>query len=166
MGNKPGRPTKYKKEYNELCFKLALLGCCDSEMADVIGISESTFNEWKKSKSGFSESINNGKDKADAEVINSLYQRALGVTVKEEVVIEDKNGKQISKRITSKELPADTKAAQIWVTNRQRRKWRQNPDNFNDDGTQKESSITIQIGKNSEPLPNKESDIIDFTEDE
>jgi len=45
--NQLGRPTKYKKEYDEQVYKFALLGLTDVEMADVLGVDEKTFNTWK-----------------------------------------------------------------------------------------------------------------------
>lgn len=168
-----GRPTKYRKEYNEQVYKLALLGCIDSEMADILNVSIATFNNWKTEKKGFLESINKGKELADAEIAKSLYNRAKGCTVKEVKVVEYKNNgdeetaeNNTVVTTTERELPPDTKAAQIWITNRQRKRWRQNPDNFKDDGTPKENNITLVIGDIENNLPSNEDDIEDFTKDE
>jgi hypothetical protein len=112
-----GRPTKYKKEYNELAYKLALLGATDKEMSDILNVSESTLNLWKQKEPEFSESIKKGKVEADAEIAQSLYKRALGYTYEEEKTEQLTNGK---KRITiiCKEVPADIAAINIWLKNR------------------------------------------------
>lgn len=116
-----GRPTKYKKEFNEQAYKLTLLGLTDAEMADFFGISVQTFNVWKKEKEGFSESLRDGKEKADADVSQSLFNRAMGMKVKESrtYVI---NG-EIVEHVVDKELPPDPKCVELWLRNRQGKRW-------------------------------------------
>ncbi len=126
-----GRPSKYKEEYKEQVFKLALLGATDIEMADFIGVSESTFNEWKKKYSDFSESIKKGKDEADIAVVESLYQRAKGFSkiVKKAFKVRTTiNGQGSKEKIAygDEELyyAPDTTAIIFWLKNRQPDKWR------------------------------------------
>lgn len=120
-----GRPTKYiPGKTDEQVFKLALLGLTDKEMADVLLISEATFNNWKHQHPSFLESIQKGKEPADAEVAQSLYTRAKGyeyIETKEERTGEDEVK---SRTQTTKHVPADTAAAFIWLKNRQSGKWR------------------------------------------
>ena len=56
-----GRPTNYKKEYDEQAYKLCLLGATDKEMADFFNVKEQTINNWKKNHPSFFESIKRGK---------------------------------------------------------------------------------------------------------
>lgn len=173
--DKGGRPTKYKEEYNEQVFKYALLGCDDATIANLLNIDVATLNRWKIEKDGFCESINNGKFKADAEIAASLYHKGKGMTITEVKTTVFKNGTEDEEDkaegntvvvTTKKQLAPDTKAAQIWLTNRQRAYFKQNPDNFNDDGTDKQNNIVLNIGGIINPLPNKEDEIEDFTKDE
>ena len=113
-----GRPTKYKEAYNEQARKLCLLGYTDKDLGDFFEVNESTINEWKLSKVGFSESIKKGKQEADYDVVASLYNRAKGMIVTEE---KDTDGGAIT---TRKELPPDTTAAIFWLKNRQGARWR------------------------------------------
>jgi hypothetical protein len=115
-----GRPTKYKKEYNEQVYKLALLGATDKEFADFFNVGEKTINNWKEKEPEFLQSIKEGKIEADAKVSESLYKRALGYTYEEER-IEKKNGKEVSKTITKKEVVPDVAAINIWLKNRRGR---------------------------------------------
>jgi hypothetical protein len=116
-----GRPTKYIKEYADQVYKLCLLGATDKEMADILGVTESTFNLWKKEHKEFSESIKRGKDDADANVADRLYQRAMGYEHKEDQIFQYQ-GKPVIVP-TVKHYPPDPTAAIFWLKNRQRGKW-------------------------------------------
>lgn len=116
-----GRPTKYLKKYNEQARKLCLLGYTDKELADFFEVSESTLNLWKKEYPKFSESIKSGKELADVEVVDSLRNRALGYSHKEEKIFND-NGK-VTRVQTTKHYPPDPTSAIFWLKNRQRSKW-------------------------------------------
>ena len=115
-----GRPTDYKEEYAEQSRKLCLLGYTDVQLADFYGVTEQTINNWKKKHDGFFESLKAGKDIADAEVVNTLYNKAIGGIEIEEVKTDD-GGKVTT---TIKELAPDTTSAIFWLKNRQPEKWR------------------------------------------
>ena len=164
--DKGGRPTEYKEEYNELAYKLCLLGHTDAELAAFFEVTKATINNWKKEKEGFFDSLTRGKVLADANVVEAMYNRAIGVEVKEKRIKTDSDGgEEIT--ITTKEIPADVGAQKNWIANRQRSKWRLNPDNQEDDKEGNTGSLTINIGTNGiKELPSHEDDIIDFTENE
>ena len=85
------------------------------------GVCEATINNWKHDHDGFLESLQKGKDLADAEIASSLYQRAKSYTCKETkafcfegcIITED----------VDKNYPPDTAAAFIWLKNRQGKLW-------------------------------------------
>lgn len=124
--NVGGRPTSYRKEYNDQVRKLCLLGYTDRQLSDFLGIRESTLNNWKKSKEGFLESLRAGKDSADANVVDSLYQRAMGYEHDEDKILQVKGKALIVP--TTKHYPPDTAAAKLWLTNRQPDSWREKQD--------------------------------------
>jgi hypothetical protein len=123
-----GRPTDYKEEYNLQAYKLTLLGFTDKDMADFWGVTEQTINNWKNEHPNFFESITRGKEFADTEVVESLYNRAKGYTVKriEYEMNQDEDGTQSQrvKKIIKQEVAPDTQAIQFWLKNRQPSKWR------------------------------------------
>ena len=125
--NKGGRPTKYKEEYAEQAYKLCLLGATDKELADFFNVEEQTINNWKKDEEGneteFFESLKRGKHIADAEVANSLYQRAKGYEHPEDKIFNNDGEPLIVP--TTKHYPPDTGAAMAWLKNRQPDKWRE-----------------------------------------
>lgn len=92
-----GRPSKWKEEYVEQCYRLALLGADDKRLAAFFQIGESTFNEWKIKYPQLAESLKAGRDEADCKVVQSLYEKA---------------------------LKGDTTAMIFWLKNRQRFSWR------------------------------------------
>lgn len=123
-----GRPTDYKPEYAPQAEKLCKLGATDKELADFFEVVESTLNAWKLDHVEFSESIKAGKDLADANVADRLYQRAMGFEHdSEEIkVVSDGQGagSSIERVPTRKIYPPDTAAAIFWLKNRQKAKWR------------------------------------------
>lgn len=130
------RPSVYTKEYHDKAgFKLALLGLTDKQMADVFNVSEQTLNNWKIANPSFLESLNKGKDEADAQVVKSLYKRAIGFKYKEvhfediqERVDHPEGGfhfeeKTRVKTVYKRQAP-DVTAQIFWLKNRQPEKWR------------------------------------------
>lgn len=120
--NKGGAPTKYREEYDEQVFKLCLLGATDVQLADFFNVCEDTIHNWKKKKPKFFESIKQGKADADANVANSLYNRALGYSHNEEKVF-CQDGRIITHE-TKKHYPPDATSAIFWLKNRQPSEWR------------------------------------------
>ena len=120
----PGRKSLYKPEMNEQVNRLAMLGLNDEEMAHFLGIGISTFYEWKENKPGFSDAIIEGGVDADAKVARSLFNRATGEVTIQERLTKDENGNDKIIELKTR-LPSDPGAAKMWLTNRQRSKWRE-----------------------------------------
>lgn len=119
---KAGRPTDYKPEYCEQTTKLCKLGATDAELGDFFDVEESTINNWKLKHPEFMESIKKGKDLADANVADSLHQRATGYS-HADIDIRVVDGKIVETDII-KHYPPETAAAIFWLKNRQKKKWR------------------------------------------
>lgn len=117
------RPTEYRQEYAEQARKLCLLGYTDKQLADFFEVNESTITRWKQKYPEFRTSIKKGKVVADAQVVDSLYNRALGMEVEEVEVRGD--GDDEIKRVTKKYIPPDTTAQIFWLKNRQPELWRE-----------------------------------------
>lgn len=120
-----GRPSKYKDEYCRIAYQMALLGATDQELALAFNTTEQTINNWKK-KPEFFESLKKGKEAADAEIADSLYQRAKGYE-HEDLYITQYQGNIVKEKII-KHYPPDSTAIIFWLKNRQPDKWRDRQD--------------------------------------
>jgi hypothetical protein len=123
MKKRRGRPTAYKAEYVEQAHKFCLLGADNARLAQLFGVAVPTIDKWIKEKPDFSCAVKEGRDIADANVGKSLYQRALGYEHKEEKIFLHEGQPVVVE--TVKHYPPDTRAAEFWLKNRQRDKWRE-----------------------------------------
>lgn len=141
-----GRPTYYKPEYPAQAEKLCKLGATDKELADFFEVVESTINAWKLDYPEFSESVKAGKQLADANVADRLYQRAMGFEHdSEEIKVVDN---MIERVPTRKIYPPDTTAAIFWLKNRQKDKWRDQTrtELTGADGKDLNYTVTLDLG--------------------
>lgn len=118
-----GRPSKFQPHFPELAFKLALLRATDAQIADVLEVHTDTISEWKRTKPAFSDAIARGRDKADAEIAHSLYQRALGYSHEAVKIFIDRHGDPVIVPYIE-HYPPDTNAASLWLRNRHGARWR------------------------------------------
>lgn len=66
---------------------LARDGLTDEQIAEKIGVSRSTLNDWKKKYPDISDALKKGKEIVDIQVENALLKRALGYTYNEDKYI-------------------------------------------------------------------------------
>lgn len=115
--------------------KLSLIECwardglTDEQISNNLGISTTTFYEYKIKYPEFSDTLKKGKEIIDYEVENSLLKRALGYEYKE-TIKEMKYNKEkdvyelvVTKEVTKQVVP-DTTAQIFWLKNRKPRQWR------------------------------------------
>jgi hypothetical protein len=122
-----GRPTAYRQEFDEQVEKLCKLGATDKEMAEFFSVSEVTINAWKKQHPEFLNSIKAGREFADSNVAQRLYERAMGFEHDSEeikVVSIGKDGSEIVRVPVRKIYPPDSTAAIFWLKNRKPAMWR------------------------------------------
>jgi hypothetical protein len=137
-GDAGGRPTKYRKEFTNTAYQLALLGATDDQLAEAFDVNVDTIHEWKKKHKGFSDSLRRGKLKADGQVAQGLFRRATGFKYNE-VTFEKIDAKEVlmattdgdlmrddiyRKKVVTKYVPPDPGAAMGWLKNRQSQTWR------------------------------------------
>ena len=99
-------------------------GLTDEQIANNMGISTSTFYEWKKEYLEFSETLKKGKEVVDVQVENALLKRALGYTYQETTNEYDKDGVLKVSKVVVKEITPDTTAQIFWLKNRRPDIWR------------------------------------------
>jgi hypothetical protein len=139
-----GRPTKYQKAYAKQAYKLCLLGATNEELAEFFEVSHGTISNWLAEHSDFLGAVKKGRRVADAEIADSLYQRAKGYTHASEEVFQYKG--DVVRAKTRKHYPPDTAAAFIWLKNRQPEKWRDKPAGDGSDSRLDEVWALLQNG--------------------
>ena len=126
MAKENGRPTKYKKEYDEQAAKLCRLGATDVQLADFFGVTEKTLNNWKHEHPRFLQSLKKGKVFSDDKVEMALYDRAIGYEYEE--VKEEQSEQGMRRTVTTKRIQDNT-AAIFWLKNRRPEQWRDKVEN-------------------------------------
>lgn len=122
VGNHGGRPPKYKEEFADLARKFCMLGATNEDLARVFEVNVVTIKRWVRDVPEFCASVFEGRELADAEVAHKLYRRAIGYS-HPDVHISTYQGEVTTTPIV-KHYPPDTPAAIMWLTNRQREKWK------------------------------------------
>lgn len=113
-------------------------GLTDKDMANNIGIGESTFFDWKHKHPEFLEVLKKNKEVADIIVENALYKRAIGYDYEEVKTITSADGVVMQKTITKKHIPADITAQIFWLKNRRPNIWRDKLDVESDEETKEQ----------------------------
>lgn len=93
-------------------------GLIDEQIAKNIGVSYSTFKEWKKRFPDFSAALKKGKDVVDREVENALFKSAVGFIYEEEAVTNAGDVVRVKKY-----SKPNTTAQIFWLKNRKRNQW-------------------------------------------
>lgn len=121
--SKGGRPSLYTPEKLRLASKIGAFNVTDTQLADALGISRDTLYEWKNNRPEFSDTLAEAKQRADARVEKSLFERATGYKHKAVKIFADpKTGAEKIVQYTE-HYPPDTGAAEFWLTNRAKDKW-------------------------------------------
>ena len=118
-----GRPTKLTHDTRISIMQLARAGKTNEEMAAIVGIAEKTFYQWKNNNEDFCKVLENNKAAADKMVEAAVFQRAMGYTIEEEKIHFDQFG-DVSRATTHKHYPSDPTSANFWLTNRNKKKWK------------------------------------------
>lgn len=115
------------------------MGATDEQLADFFGVTKKTIANWKNNKEGFLHSLKEGKLLSDAEISDSLFNRAKGYSHLD-TDIRVLNGKIVQTPIT-KHYPPDVTACIFWLKNRQIEYWREKQEVKVETGTAKEIII-------------------------
>jgi hypothetical protein len=113
-------------EAYRMVYEMALLRLTDNEIAGVLNVHPTTFQNWKRNNDDFAEVIRMGRQQADGKVAKTMLQRALGYDYIEEHHIEgvSANGQPYNyTRTIKKHAPPDVTAQIFWLKNRQRDNW-------------------------------------------
>ena len=125
---KKGRPSLFSETHQKIAFAMAKLGATDKQIAVEIGITEQTFNNWKKEHLSFFESLKTAKQEADEKVEKALYKLATGYKYKAWKPMVVSMGKDAGSEIEIAEydevVQPNTTACIFWLKNRKPAEWR------------------------------------------
>ena len=125
---KVGRKKKYDESFPQQALELAEKGLTDREISKQLGIATSTFYEYQKKHSEFSDALKRGKQPVDNDVENALLKNALGYDYEEQVteerIKEDGTSYTSVTRTLKKHMPGDVTAQIFWLKNRMPKEWR------------------------------------------
>jgi DNA-binding XRE family transcriptional regulator len=125
--NKGGRPTRFNKRVQGHIEMMARRGFTDKEMSEILGVTEQTFNNWKKKHPKFFESLKDWKALADKNVERSLYERACGYE-HPDIKFATHEGMITDQVEFTRHYPPDPTSMIFWLKNRQPGKWRDKHD--------------------------------------
>lgn len=135
----PGRPPKFRPEFMDITRRHFEHGATDVEVADILGISRSTFYAWQHEHPEFLEAVKLGKIPADDRVERSLYSRAVGYEYDSVKIMQDKGRPVI---VPFREhVPPDPGSAFNWLKNRRPDQWR---DKLDVDATLRPVDVTAE----------------------
>jgi hypothetical protein len=104
----------------------AKAGLSDEQIAKNIGVTTTTFYEWKKKYADFTEALKKGKEVSDFEVENALFKSATGYEYEERKEVQEVVDGVMRKKmeITRKHVPPNATSAIFWLKNRKPVEWR------------------------------------------
>lgn len=120
---KVGRPSIFNETVKEQIYRMYEIGLTDKQVADILGVTQRTLDNWKKDKD-FLLSLKDVKSVADEMVKASLFKRATGYSHKEEKIFCNADG-LVTKVETVKHYAPDVTAQIFWLKNRQPEEWRE-----------------------------------------
>lgn len=145
-----GRPSKFRDDMLQQAYHLCLLGATDADLARAFGVDEATINRWKQDHPAFRESLNDGKEAADARVAKALYSRAVGymATKVKHATFE---GSITDERTYEEAVGPDVTACIFWLKNRQSGRWRDKHDHEHSGKLTLEQILEQSSGRESDP---------------
>jgi hypothetical protein len=127
-GYTTGRPTKYRPQYAEIAGNLCrLLAYTDRQIADAFGVEVSTISNWKLDHPEFLEALKENKEVADQNVVNALYQRAIGYDVTVKRLSSERDDAVVMEE--TKHYPPDPTSMIFWLKNRRPKEWTDKKEN-------------------------------------
>ena len=106
-------------------------GLTDAQIAQNMGINQSTFYKWQGEHKEFLEILKKGKEPANLAVENALYKLATGYTVKlrKPLKVRRRGGNEEIMYADEEIYVKPEVAAQVfWLKNRMKDKWRDKPE--------------------------------------
>lgn len=119
----PGRPTLYKPENAGLARQFCMLGATNQHLAGLFEVARCTIDRWIATIPEFRDAVRQGRDVADAAVVEALFARATGYShAAEKVFLYRGEPRTVRYEV---HLPPDIGACMFWLRNRRPQHWAQ-----------------------------------------
>jgi len=155
MAKKIGRPSKYNEYVHDIILNLYRAGKTDEDIAGYVGVTARTVMAWRQNKPEFLQAVRESKVSANAMVEKSLFQKAMGYTIKETKVFFDAKSGEVVEHIVDKHIPPDNTAMIWWLKNRAPDLWR--------DKIEIEANVNVNTITDWLHAPEDDDDILDVT---
>ena len=111
----------FRTEYIEHAYRLSLLGLSDEHKSKFFNVTRKTFLYWQEQVPEFKDAVWRGKEIADGQVANAMFNKAVGYNRTEDHITQHNGVVAVTKY--TKHYPADTTAGIFWLKNKQRDTW-------------------------------------------
>ena len=98
-----------------------MLGATNEDLAGLFDVAVRTIDNWIATIPEFAAAVQQGRDVADADVVQSLHSRATGYNYEAEKIFHYRG--EVMKVPHTVHCPPDTTACMFWLRNRRRRDW-------------------------------------------
>lgn len=125
--------SRYREQsIPEMAYRFCLLGADNGRLAELFGVTLESIQAWLSTNPAFERAVRAGREYACANVVHSLYKRAIGYDIEEKkyrrkkIVTKDEEGNEIVdyklvlEEMVIKHFPADISAAKNFLFNRTR----------------------------------------------
>lgn len=151
-----GQPTKYS---DELAFKVIAVATSspdlsNEEIADLCGISRSSFYEYRSRFPDFANALKLCKDVADGAIVATLWRRANGYSRPAVKIIYDQKRGEFKTHTYIEHVPPDSAALHLWLSKRMREEW-------GDEGGNTNASPILMAYDRTQRIPEKSQTTID-----
>lgn len=119
---KTGRPTLKNDQTISKTLELARLGKTNAQIAEIIGVAESTVKRWMSLDFEFSTAVKLLKQEADELIEASLFKSALGYERRMKKEVVSREGIQEIEEATY--YPPNPTSMIFWLKNRQPKQWK------------------------------------------
>lgn len=104
--------------------KWAKDGWTERDIASELGISYAGFRNYKKQYLELKGVLTENKKVADDAAKGALFKKVTGYTYTKEIKERDEDGKLVTVKKVTMEIPPDTQAAKFWLSNRDPENWK------------------------------------------
>jgi hypothetical protein len=120
---KRGPASGYHPEYCNLARKFCMLGAATEDLAGLFDVHRNTITNWMTEFPAFKAAVREGRDVADANIAERLYQRGMGYERPAVKFFQTADG--VERIDYTEHLAPDTAACVFWLRNRRRKHWRE-----------------------------------------